>query len=222
MKLTGYPAGGFPVYRADFKDYSEVSSFLNEGRWALKRIEFFYPYKREELRNVLRNGYFLCAKDGEKIIATFALDTDRSYARQLADVIKKCTLGKLSVPYAYETSGLMVDERYRRRGIAGDMADAVISIAGEVFPEEYLCGVVQLENVGSMSTFLSRGFLLGGIFSMGGEYDFGYFIRPSLAPMPVPSGEEVKVAFRDIPGHLRALNAGKLGVGIDGEYIVYR
>ena len=155
MIKTQFTAGGFPVYKAEDGDYSAVSAFLNTCRNKLDRIEFFYPYTPEELKSVILGGGFLCAVDGGKIIGAFALDTDKSYGKMLADNVKECTRGALAPKYAFETSGLMVDENYRRRGMAGDLADAVIALGARLVPDDFLCGVVQLENVASMSTFLS-------------------------------------------------------------------
>ena len=132
MIQTQFTAGGFPVYKAEDGDYSAVSAFLNTCRNKLDRIEFFYPYTPEELKSVISGGGFLCAVDGGKIIGAFALDTDKSYGKMLADNVKECTRGTLAPKYAFETSGLMVDENYRRRGMAGDLADAVIALGARL------------------------------------------------------------------------------------------
>ena len=201
MIKTQFTAGGFPVYKAEDGDYSAVSAFLNTCRNKLDRIEFFYPYTPEELKSVISGGGFLCAVDGKRIVGAFALDTDKSYGKMLADNVKECTRGTLAPKYAFETSGLMVDENYRRRGMAGDLADAVIALGARLVPDDFLCGVVQLENVASMSTFLSKGFVLAGVYSMGGEYDFGYFVRPSRSPLTAHGTAEREVPFRAMSEH---------------------
>ena len=222
MIKTQFTAGGFPVYKAEDGDYSAVSAFLNTCRNKLDRIEFFYPYTPEELKSVISGGGFLCAVDGEKLAGAFALDTDKSYGKMLADNVKECTRGTLAPKYAFETSGLMVAENYRRRGMAGDLADAVISLGARLVPDDFLCGVVQLENVASMSTFLSKGFVLAGVYSMGGEYDFGYFVRPSRTPITAHGTEERVVPFRAMSEHKNALASGFVGVKIIKDGILYR
>ena len=44
MIKTVYKAGELEIFKADGGDLPAVSAFLNEGRNALRRIEFFYPY----------------------------------------------------------------------------------------------------------------------------------------------------------------------------------
>ena len=222
MIKTQFTAGGFPVYKAEDGDYSAVSAFLNTCRNKLDRIEFFYPYTPEELKSVISGGGFLCAVDGKRIVGAFALDTDKSYGKMLADNVKECTRGTLAPKYAFETSGLMVDENYRRRGMAGDLADAVIALGARLVPDDFLCGVVQLENVASMSTFLSKGFVLAGVYSMGGEYDFGYFVRPSRYPLTARGTAERVVPFRSMSEHKNALASGFVGVKIIKDGILYR
>lgn len=222
MIKTQFTAGGFPVYKAEDGDYSAVSAFLNTCRNKLDRIEFFYPYTPEELKSVISGGGFLCAVDGKRIVGAFALDTDKSYGKMLADNVKECTRGALAPKYAFETSGLMVDENYRRRGMAGDLADAVIALGARLVPDDFLCGVVQLENVASMSTFLSKGFVLAGVYSMGGEYDFGYFVRPSRTPITARGTAERVVPFRAMSEHKNALASGFVGVKVVKDGILYR
>ena len=222
MIKTQFTAGGFPVYKAEDGDYSAVSAFLNTCRNKLDRIEFFYPYTPEELKSVISGGGFLCAVDGKRIVGAFALDTDKSYGKMLADNVKECTRGTLAPKYAFETSGLMVDENYRRRGMAGDLADAVIALGARLVPDDFLCGVVQLENVASMSTFLSKGFVLAGVYSMGGEYDFGYFVRPSRYPLTARGTAEREVPFRAMSEHKNALTSGFVGVKVVKDGILYR
>lgn len=222
MIKTQFTAGGFPVYKAEDGDYSAVSAFLNTCRNKLDRVEFFYPYTPEELKSVISGGGFLCAVDGKRIVGAFALDTDKSYGKMLADNVKECTRGTLAPKYAFETSGLMVDENYRRRGMAGDLADAVIALGARLVPDDFLCGVVQLENVASMSTFLSKGFVLAGVYSMGGEYDFGYFVRPSRSPLTAHGTAEREVPFRAMSEHKNALADGFVGVKVVKDGILYR
>ena len=218
MIKTVYKAGELEIFKADGGDLPAVSAFLNEGRNALRRIEFFYPYTEEELKSVLENGCFLCAADGDMIAGTFALDTDEKYGAQLAERIAECTKGRIAPRFAFETSGLMVAEKYRRRGIAGALADAVIAEAQKRVRGHYLCGVVQAENTASISVFFSRGFVLAGVYSMGGEYDFVYLTRPASAGFDLRAQVKARVPFRDVKGHHARLADGLVGSGIrEGE-----
>ena len=103
-----------------------------------------------------------------------------------------------------------------------ELADAVIREGARLVPDDFLCGVVQLENIASMSTFLSKGFVLAGVYAMGGEYDFGYFVRPSRAPLIANGSDEKTVPFRDMQGHRAALANGFAGVKIIKDGILYR
>ena len=70
----------YNLYRMEKEDFTLVKDFLDRQREKLDRIEFFYPYKDSELAEVLDKGYFLGLFDGQKLIATFALDYDEDYA----------------------------------------------------------------------------------------------------------------------------------------------
>lgn len=163
----------YSLYRMEKKDFSLVKNFLDTQREKLDRIEFFYPYKDEELVQVLDKGYFLGVFDGEKLIATFGIDYDEEYAKQIADIINSCR--DIGLDKAYESSGLMVDGDYRGQGIAGFLMDEICAEATRKGVN--ICGVVQICNTASMNTFFSRGFELRGLYSMGEEYDFGYLLK---------------------------------------------
>lgn len=163
----------YTLYRMEKEDFTLVKSFLDTQREKLDRIEFFYPYKDEELLAVLDKGYFLGVFDKDKLIATFGIDFDEEYARQLARIINGCS--HLGIDKAYESSGLMVDGDYRGQGIAGFLMDEICIKAEEM--KINICGVVQICNTASMNTFFSRKFELRGVYSMGGKYDFGYLLK---------------------------------------------
>lgn len=220
MIATRYIAGGLPVFRAEEKDYDKVLAFLEECRNGLGRKEFFYPYTEKELYTVITGGVFMCAMDGQDIAASFALDKDKDYADQLAARIRECTGGAFDPFRAYETSGLMVAEKYRRRGMARALMDAIIQVAADAVRGEWICGVVQAENEGSINTFLGGGFVCAGYYRMGGEYDFLYFARPAEFALSYGK-EKCKVALRDMDGHARALAEGNVGVRISSGFMYY-
>ena len=163
----------YDLYRMEKKDFNLVKEFLERQRQKLDRIEFFYPYKDEELLEVLDNGYFLGLFDKDKLIATFGIDFDEEYAKQIADIINGCK--NIGIDKAYESSGLMVDGDYRGQGIANFLMDEICHEADKKHLN--ICGVVQMQNTASMTTFFSHGFELRGVWSMGGKYDFGYLLK---------------------------------------------
>ncbi|MDE5549240.1 MAG: GNAT family N-acetyltransferase [Clostridia bacterium] len=164
----------YSLYRMQESDFLYVKNFLDEQRNRLDKIEFFYPYKDEELKSVLSGGVFWGLFDGQKLIATFAIDLDDEYAMQLADIINSCRK-KTVIDKAYESSGLMVDMDYRGQGIAGFLMDT--SVEEAKLREINICGVVHTLNVASMSTFFSRDFTLRGVWHMCQGYDFVYLLR---------------------------------------------
>ena len=131
----------YQLYNIDGDKFQETRDFLNTCRNKLERIEFFYPYKDEELLEVLNEGHFLGLYDKDKLVATFGLDLDETYAKQIAELISRCTKGRINPVKAYETSGLFVDEDYRGLGIASKLMKEVLKIAKQY--EGYVCGVVQ-------------------------------------------------------------------------------
>lgn len=163
----------FDLYRMEKKDFSLVKAFLDTQRQKLDRIEFFFPYKDEELVEVLDKGYFLGLFDGQKLIATFGIDLDENYAKQIAGIINGCK--NIRLDKAYESSGLMVDEDYRGQGIANFLMDKICQEATR--RKINICGVVQIQNTASMTTFFRYGFELRGVYQAGGKYDFAYLLK---------------------------------------------
>ena len=154
-------------------DFVFVKTFLDSQRAKLERIEFFYPYKDEELLSVLANGCFWGLFDKEKLIATFAIDFDEEYATTLANLIN--SFKDIGIERAYESSGLMVDEEYRGQGIAKYMMSLACSEAEK--RGVAICGVVHIQNVASMSTFFSLGFEMRAVWHMSDGYDFIYLLK---------------------------------------------
>lgn len=166
---------GLRLCRAELSDYGKVFAFLDGCRNALETIEFFYPYTREELENVLANGYFLCVLDKDEIVATFAVDRDEEYAKTLAEVIRKGSGGRVDVTRAYEASGLMVREDHRGAGLATYLMNNAVEYADEHGID--LCGVVFYLNKASISTFFGSKFLLSAIFEPIPGYKFVYLLK---------------------------------------------
>ena len=163
---------GYTLCKMQECDFVFVKDFLDSQRSKLGNIEFFYPYKDDELRAVLSCGYFLGLIDEDKLIATFAVDNDEEYASTLADLINSFDGGNLQ--RAYESSGLMVAEEYRGRGIAKFMMAKIMDYAKSL--SIAICGVVHTRNVASMSTFFSFGFELRAVWHMSEGYDFVYLL----------------------------------------------
>ncbi len=211
----------FCLYYISVSELQQIQEFLDECRNKLDRIEFFYPYQNDELKNVVEHGKFLGVYDEDKLIATVGLDIDKTYAKLLADRVSECTKGRLAPTYAYEVSGLMIDEHYRGQGLGKSLVKEINKIAPSVVQDGWLCSVVQIENVASMKAFLSNGYVLAGIYRMGGEYDFGYFVRPVGQSIQTSDIADV-VAFRDMDKHLEMLSKGAVGTTIRSIGIEYR
>lgn len=203
--------------RAELCDYGKVFSFLDDCRNALDKIEFFYPYTQSELEAVLDKGYFMCAVEGDEIVATCAVDRDEEYARQLADVIKKGSGGKEDVGLAYEASGLMVRADRRGAGLASYMLSKAVEYADD--QKINLCGVVFYTNKASIATFFGRKFLLSAIFEPINGYKFVYLLKkfnfryskPELyGKIEITEAEELNTA----------LQKGFQGFGLDGDSLL--
>lgn len=206
---------GKTLYNMHIEDYRTVKAFLDRNRDALDRKEFFYPYTDDELSEILRSGKFLGCYRDERLIATFGIDADRGYAEKLAEIVKTCTRGRLAPQRAFEASGLMVDADCRGQGIASAMMRALLKAASEIIPDDWLCGVVHLDNAASMNVFLKHGFVLGGVWRMDETYDFGYFVRPVQSAVAVEDGA-VDCGFRDLDRHKALLADGYSGYAING------
>ena len=173
IKLKDNAYKGFSLCKMQGEDFVFVKTFLDTQRSRLERIEFFYPYKDEELQAVLECGCFWGLFDKDKLIATFAVDFDEEYATTLANLIN--SFSDIGIKRAYESSGLMVDEDYRGQGIAGYMMSLACQEAQK--RKVAICGVVHTQNVASMSTFFSQGFEMRATWQMSEGYDFIYLLK---------------------------------------------
>lgn len=225
----------YNLNRMQEEDFDIVKAFLDEQRSMLDKIEFFYPYKDDELRQVLSNGYFLGLFDGKKLISTFGIDFDEDYAKKIAEIIRNCN--HFDIDKAYESSGLMVDSNYRGQGIANFMMDCICKEAES--RKVNICGVVQIENFKSMTTFFSHGFELRGIWSMAEKYDFAYLVKAYLqeniqnlakkskrvlhegSKYDIIGDVEGKVEFLDIKKHIQMLDNNFYGIKCDKKCVYY-
>lgn len=101
LKINAYK--NYSLNKMEGSDFSFVKDFLDTQKNRLEKTEFFYPYQNDELLSVLEQGIFWGLFDKDRLIATFAIDTDEGYAERLADIINSCC-GKEIVKKAYESS----------------------------------------------------------------------------------------------------------------------
>lgn len=215
-------------------DFVFVKQFLDNQRSRLNKIEFFYPYKDFELKAVLKSGYFWGLLDSDELIATFAIDLDKEYAKELAELINSFNNSGLN--YVYESSGLMVAEKYRGQGIAKYLLSLAIEKARDLGIA--ICGVVHTQNVASMSTFFSLGFQLRAIWHMSENYDFVYLLK-NCEKVDV-NGEElilkkvlqsqingdkikniIEVINTDTKEHSALLSEGYVGIGCRNNLLYF-
>ncbi|MDE7208466.1 MAG: GNAT family N-acetyltransferase [Clostridia bacterium] len=173
IRLKDNAYRGYSLCKMQESDFVFVKTFLDTQRSRLDRIEFFYPYKDEELLAVLANGCFWGLFDGAKLIATFAIDFDEEYAITLANLIN--SFNDIGIERAYESSGLMVAQEYRGQGIAKYMMKLACDEADR--RRIAICGVVHTQNVASMSTFFALGFEMRATWHMSDGYDFIYLLK---------------------------------------------
>lgn len=173
IRLKDNAYKSYSLCKMQESDFVFVKTFLDTQRTTLEHIEFFYPYKDEELKAVLTDGCFWGLLDKDKLIATFAIDFDEEYAKTLANLIN--SFNDIGIERAYESSGLMVDEEYRGQGIAKFMMGLACQEAEERCIA--ICGVVHTQNVASMSTFFSFGFEMRATWHMSDGYDFIYLLK---------------------------------------------
>ncbi len=209
---------GLRLCKAELSDYCKVFAFLDGCRNALEKIEFFYPYTEEELKAVLDKGHFMCALDGEEIVATCAVDLDKNYAVQLADVIRSSSGGNVDVDEAYEASGLMVREDHRGAGLASYMLSEAVKYADSLGID--LCGVVYYLNKASIATFFGRHFLLSGIFEPINGYKFVYLLK-KFNFLCSNAQRYDKIDIKELGEQKAALLKGLQGFALDGDTVLY-
>lgn len=207
------------VVRLTPGDYGEERAFLTRCREALPRKEFFYPYTDEQLKAVMDGGETFGIRDecGE-LIGTFNIDLDREYARELADGIFKSTGGAVRTRECFEASGLMVDARFRGRGLAKALMSAVVDRANELGID--LCGVVHIENVASLNTFFGNNFVVAGLYRMDERHIFLYLLKKFDFSFEI-GGECGKINVKETDAVAAALAQGKIGTRLDGDSIVF-
>ena len=208
----------FEVVKLTGGDYEEEHAFLTRSRKALRRKTFFYPYTDEQLKAVMEGGEAFGVRDRGKLVGTFNIDLDEEYAKELADGIRKSTNGAVDVDACYEASGLMVDGAYRGKGLGKTLMKAVTERANELKID--LCGVVHIENIASLNTFLGQNFVIAGLFELNSRYIFLYLLKKFEKSFEF-ARECGKINVRKTDDVKQALLQGKLGGALDGDEIVF-
>ncbi len=208
----------FEVVKLTGGDYEEEHAFLTSSRKALRRKTFFYPYTDEQLKAVMEGGEAFGVRDRGKLVGTFNIDLDEEYAKELADGIRKSTNGAVDVDACYEASGLMVDGAYRGKGLGKTLMKAVTERANELKID--LCGVVHIENLASLNTFLGQNFVIAGLFELNSRYIFLYLLKKFEKSFEF-ARECGKINVRKTDDVKQALLQGKLGGALDGDEIVF-
>ena len=184
----------------------------------MRRKTFFYPYTDEQLKAVMEGGEAFGVRDRGKLVGTFNIDLDEEYAKELADGIRKSTNGAVDVDACYEASGLMVDGAYRGKGLGKTLMKAVTERANELKID--LCGVVHIENLASLNTFLGQNFVIAGLFELNSRYIFLYLLKKFEKSFEF-ARECGKINVRKTDDVKQALLQGKLGGALDGDEIVF-
>lgn len=208
----------FEVVKLTGGDYEEEHAFLTRSRKALRRKTFFYPYTDEQLKAVMEGGEAFGVRDRGKLVGTFNIDLDEEYAKELAEGIRKSTNGAVDVDACYEASGLMVDGAYRGKGLGKTLMKAVTERANELKID--LCGVVHIENLASLNTFLGQNFVIAGLFELNSRYIFLYLLKKFEKSFEF-ARECGKINVRKTDDVKQALLQGKLGGALDGDEIVF-
>lgn len=208
----------FEVVKLTGGDYEEEHAFLTRSRKALRRKTFFYPYTDEQLKAVMEGGEAFGVRDRGKLVGTFNIDLDDEYAKELADGIRKSTNGAVDIDACYEASGLMVDGAYRGKGLGKTLMKAVAERAKELKID--LCGVVHIENLASLNTFLGQNFVIAGLFELNSRYIFLYLLKKFEKSFEF-ARECGKINVRKTDDVKQALLQGKLGGALDGDEIVF-
>lgn len=208
----------FEVVKLTGGDYEEEHGFLTRSRKALRRKTFFYPYTDEQLKAVMEGGEAFGVRDRGKLVGTFNIDLDEEYAKELADGIRKSTNGAVDVDACYEASGLMVDGAYRGKGLGKTLMKAVTERANELKID--LCGVVHIENLASLNTFLGQNFVIAGLFELNFRYIFLYLLKKFEKSFEFAQ-ECDRINVRKSDAVKQALAQGMLGTALDGDEIVF-
>lgn len=208
----------FEVVKLTGGDYEEEHAFLTRSRKALRRKTFFYPYTDEQLKAVMEGGEAFGVRDRGKLVGTFNIDLDEEYAKELAAGIRKSTNGAVDVDACYEASGLMVDGAYRGKGLGKTLMKAVTERANELKID--LCGVVHIENLASLNTFLGQNFVIAGLFELNFRYIFLYLLKKFEKSFEFAQ-ECDRINVRKSDAVKQALAQGMLGTALDGDEIVF-
>ena len=161
----------YKVKRLTVEDYHTAMTFFESGREALEDKKHFLNYTEEELKSVLEKGFMLGVFDGDKLLSTCAVDTDKEYGKKLAEI---CHAEK-PINH-YEFSGIMTAPEGQRKGISNALCREVIEYAKENLSPCVLCAVVQFDNIRSINNLQKLGFEERGRAEYN-EYDFRYLCK---------------------------------------------
>ena len=112
----------------------------------------------------------------------------------------------------------MVDGAYRGKGLGKTLMKAVTERANELKID--LCGVVHIENLASLNTFLGQNFVIAGLFELNSRYIFLYLLKKFEKSFEF-ARECGKINVRKTDDVKQALLQGKLGGALDGDEIVF-
>ncbi len=167
-QFEGFINGKYGYKRLDEESFNEIMCFFKEGIASLSDKKFFLNYTDGELMEVLSEGHMLGAYDGDKLIATVAVDDDKKYGDMLARICSDDSGRQF-----YEFSGIMVREQYRGQGTSNALCKEAVNWARERLAGGTLCAVVQRGNLPSLGNLKKLGFEKRAEAPYG-EYDFEY------------------------------------------------
>ena len=83
-----------------------------------------------------------------------------------------------------------------------------------------LCGVVHIENLASLNTFLGQNFVVAGLFELNFRYIFLYLLKKFEKSFEFAQ-ECDRINVRKSDAVKQALAQGMLGTALDGDEIVF-
>ena len=171
---VGTPKVRFEVRELSDADFDMVYSFLEGERELLENKLFFLNYTPEELHGVLTHGAMFGAFEGDRLIATCAVDRDEAYGAKLAEIC-----GRPGEKF-YEFSGIMTAHDRRGKGVSSTLCRDVMAYAREHLSPCTLCAVVQYDNEPSLNNLKALGFAAAVTkeWEGGGGYIFTYLNAP--------------------------------------------
>lgn len=162
------PLSPYRVRKLNLSDYDTAMSFFERGRDALQDKKHFLNYTEDELKHVLEHGFMLGVLDGDTLISTCAVDSDKEYGNKLREIC-----GEARPVNFHEFSGIMTAVDAQRKGISRALCAEVVEYAKDNLSPCVLCAVVQYDNLPSLANLTKLGFEERGRATYN-EYDFRY------------------------------------------------